>query len=303
MTRQFLSIGECMIEMAPRADGSYSMGFAGDTFNTAWYARRVAGPDLEIGYLSAVGDDGPSQEMTTFMREAGVRPELAVRPGRAVGLYMISLIEGERSFSYWRSTSAATTLADDLDRLPGLGAGDMAFFSGITLAILPESGREKLLAALAKARAEGVTVAFDPNLRPRLWSGTEDMCRWIMRGAEVADIALPSYEDEGAHFGDADKAATGARYLSAGAQLVIVKDGPLPVLLVTPEAENLVETVPAEQVVDTTAAGDSFNARFLVGVLSGETATVAAAQACGLSRQVIGAHGALVESASAPITG
>ena len=47
MTSRFLSIGECMIEMALQEDGRYAMGYAGDTFNTAWYARRVAGPEIE----------------------------------------------------------------------------------------------------------------------------------------------------------------------------------------------------------------------------------------------------------------
>lgn len=115
---KLLSIGECMIELAPTPADTFSMGFAGDTFNTAWYARRIAGPEIEVAYLSAVGDDEPSGRMTQFMSDAGVKPELTVRTGASVGLYMISLKDGERSFSYWRSASAARSLADDLTTLP-----------------------------------------------------------------------------------------------------------------------------------------------------------------------------------------
>ena len=77
-------------------------------------ASYCTGPDTEVAYLTAVGDDAPSAKLTEFMRDSGVIPELKVRPGGNLGLYMVSLQNGERSFSYWRSTAAARTLADDL---------------------------------------------------------------------------------------------------------------------------------------------------------------------------------------------
>lgn len=295
MTARFLAIGECMIEMAPQDDGRYLRGFAGDTFNTAWYARKIAPPDLEVGYLSAVGDDAQSQAMAQFITGSGVVAHLARRAGMTVGLYMITLDGGERSFAYWRATSAARTLADDLDRLPGLGAGDMAYFSGITLAILPDAGRNRLLEVLRHARRAGVTIAFDPNLRPRLWTGEAEMRDWITRGAAVADIALPSFEGELRFFGDADPAATAARYAAEGTGLIVVKNGPDPILILHGTTTAHVAPDPAPAVVDTTAAGDSFNARFLVDSMAGATPEAAAAAACALSARVIGARGALVE--------
>lgn len=292
---RLLAIGECMIELAPTGDGTFGMGFAGDTFNTAWYARHLAGPDIDIAYLSAIGDDAPSRDMQAFMAAGGIMPELVVRSGRSVGLYMISLRDGERSFSYWRSASAARTLADDLNELPGVSPGDIAFFSGITLAILPEEGRERLLSVLAEARARGITVAFDPNLRPRLWPDTATMCASIMQAATVADIALPSFEDEQGFFGDADIQATATRYAGAGAGLVVVKDGAGPVLVREDGRDESVPTEPATEIVDTTAAGDSFNAAVLVGLMTGRSAAEAARDGCALARKVIGARGALVE--------
>ena len=293
MTR-LLGIGECMIEMAPTAEGTFAMGFAGDTFNTCWYARRLAGPELRVGYLTAVGDDEPSQRMADFMRDAGVEPEFTVRSGGSVGLYMISLKDGERSFSYWRSTSAARTLADDLETLPDMGDGDVALVSGITLAILPEAGRTRLLEVLREARTRGVRVAFDPNIRPKLWESAEAMRHWVMAAAGVCDIALPSHEDESTHFGDPDAAATARRYAEAGASLVVVKDGAGPVMLLTPEGQDSVTPERVETVVDTTAAGDSFNAGFLVALLEGKPVAEAARAGCALSARVIGARGALV---------
>lgn len=294
MTGRFLAIGECMVEMAPREDGGYAMGFAGDTFNTAWYMQRCCGDVVETGYLSAVGDDDVSRRMTDFIAEAGIRPVLAVLPGRSVGLYLISLRDGERSFSYWRSASAARQLADHLGELARLGPGDMAFFSGITLAILDPEGRARLCAALMRARDAGARVAFDPNLRPRLWPDRETMCAAIMAGAGVADVALPSFEDEAGAFGDADPAATAERYRTAGAGLVVVKNGAGPIRLVEGDRASVVPVTPAGNVVDTTAAGDSFNARMLCGIMRGEAPAIAAAAASRLAGHVIGARGALV---------
>ncbi|PPB80829.1 2-dehydro-3-deoxygluconokinase [Albidovulum inexpectatum] len=299
MTRTLLSIGECMIELAPRSEDCLTMGFAGDTFNTAWYARRSLRPgdDIDIAYLSAVGDDTPSMRMTDFIRDAGIRPILRVRQGRSVGLYLISLNNGERSFSYWRDSSAARSLADDLEELPVKGQGDLVFISGITLAILPQAGRKRLYAALENARRNGVTVAFDPNLRPRLWSDTDEMRREIMRAASLADILLPSHEDEATHFGDRDPHATARRYLaacSAPGAMVVVKDGPGPVRIYAGGTHWDVPTVKSPHVEDTTAAGDSFNGRFLVGLMRGEPVAEAARAACQLAAQVIGKRGALV---------
>lgn len=295
MTRRFLSIGECMVEMAPREDGAFGMGFAGDAFNTAWYMRRCAGDEIEVGFLSAIGDDDVSRRMEDFMQAAGVRPYLAVLPGRSVGLYLISLRDGERSFSYWRSASAARDLADHLDEVTRLGPGDVAFFSGITLAILSGAGRDRLLDAMCQARAAGVRIAFDPNLRPRLWPDGATMCAAVMEGATVADIVLPSFEDEASWFDDADTAATARRYLDAGAGLVVVKDGANPVLLA--EAGNVREVPvrPAPRIVDTTAAGDSFNAGVLSGLMNGEAPDAAARAGAALAARVIGARGALVD--------
>ena len=284
-----------MIELAPDAAGKFDLGFAGDTFNTAWYARRLAGDDISVGYLSAIGDDEPSHRMAAFIENAGIEPHLAERVGRSVGLYMISLKDGERSFSYWRDASAARTLADDLTVLPDLQAGDVAYFSGITLAVLPEAGRKTLLDVLSRARGDGIQIAFDPNLRPRLWSDTQTMCDWIMQAASVSDIALPSFEDEQAFFGDTNPAETADRYSAAGVATVVVKDGPGDVLIRHAGGDDLVPNEAAKTVIDTTAAGDSFNAGYLVAKLQGQPDRNAVEQGCALARKVIAARGALVE--------
>jgi 2-dehydro-3-deoxygluconokinase len=168
--QNFLSIGECMIELASLGGDMMRKGFAGDTFNTAWYAQACRPEGWTVDYFTALGDDRASGEMLEFIQAAGVGTGHIKRmPGKAPGLYMIHLDKGERSFSYWRSVSAARELANDGDALAAaIDAADTVYFSGITLAILPPEGRNTLITLAAAARQEGKTVAFDPNLRPRL---------------------------------------------------------------------------------------------------------------------------------------
>ncbi len=293
---RFLSIGECMVELAPAAaPDEYRMGFAGDTFNTAWHLRQLR-PDARIRYFSKVGTDAVSDNMLAMMTAARIDTTHVSRTAdRSVGLYLISLSDGERSFSYWRDSSAAKGLAEDPAALAGaLADTDIAYFSGITLAILDAPGRSALLAALAAARANGVIIAFDTNLRPRLWTSPEAMRATVMAAAQVADIALPSFDDEAVHFGDADPAATAARYLSAGVRTVVVKNGAGPVTYVDGGTTGTVAPEPVARVVDTTAAGDSFNAGFFAGFDGPASVADRIRFASRVAGQVIGQKGALV---------
>lgn len=297
--KTFLSIGECMLELSPLGADDYRMGFAGDTFNTAWYARRLLPEDWTVAYGTCLGDDAVSGRMRTFMEGAGIETATIRQvPGRTVGLYMIQLQAGERSFAYWRGESAARCLADDPAWLDGiLDRAGAILFSGITLAILSPEGRERFCKALSAARKAGKLVAFDPNHRPRLWDGPEDMRTGLMRGAAVADIVLPSFDEEAALFGDSGPAATIARYANAGARLVAVKNGPGPLHVWDRDGfAHAFAPPPVAEVVDTTAAGDSFNAGFLAAHLQGAPLAEAVERGMILSARVVGAKGALVNT-------
>jgi 2-dehydro-3-deoxygluconokinase len=125
----FLAIGECMVEMAPTGGGTFAKGFAGDTLNTAWYVRKSLSQDWAVSYLTAVGNDQISEEMIAFLDGAGLTTDHIQRLNdRTIGLYLIQLNDGERSFAYWRSQSAARCLADDAAALSdgdGCGRADL----------------------------------------------------------------------------------------------------------------------------------------------------------------------------------
>lgn len=301
-SKLILSIGEAMVELSEAGQSDlWRLGIAGDTLNTAWYLRRLLPADWRVGYCSRVGESEFSRKMLDFLDAEGIETTHVTRdPRREIGLYAISLKDGERSFSYWRETSAARGLADDPRRLAAaLDGVRIAYFSGITLAILPEPGRARLIEALTAARAAGTQVVFDPNLRPRLWPDAETMRDRIEAAAGIADLVLPSFDDERDHFGDADPQATVARYLGCGARQVVVKAGGEPIRHGGHEGEGLIDGLHREQPVDTTAAGDSFNAGYLAARLQGAGIPGAIRAAHDLSRRVIRHRGALVREAVA----
>ncbi len=298
MTNRILCIGECMVELAPLGEGTYRQGFAGDTFNMAWYLRHLLPADWQVDYLTAVGDDAMSARMIGFMRAAGIGTDhVAIRPGGTPGLYLISVQEGERSFSYWRAQSAARTLAQDGAALERAFAGARTLvFSGITLAIVPEPDRHLLLAALKSARLAGSQIVFDPNVRPRLWPNADAMRAAITEAASVADLVLPSFDDDRAAFGDASPVATAERYARLGATEVVVKNGAGVIHWRDQAGSGSWQPPPAPSIVDTTAAGDSFNAAYLCARLSGADAKAAIEKGAAVAAQVIGGQGALVSS-------
>jgi len=175
----------------------------------AWRRRRHAQHSLvceaiaqsiavAVAYGTRIGTDRFSQRIDDFIANADIETTWIQRDTkRTAGLYAINLDGGERSFSYWRSQSAARHFADDPVWLArALHASDLIYLSGITLAILTPQAQDNLLAALALARQSGQTIAFDPNIRASLWSSSTHMREVIMRAASVSHWVLPSFDDE-----------------------------------------------------------------------------------------------------------
>lgn len=293
-TKGVAAIGECMLELSGRKGDDWRLGFAGDTFNTLWAMRALLPADVPADYVSAFGDDPFSRDQIAFFHSHDIGiARSPVIPGARPGLYAITLNGAERSFTYWRSDAAARRLADDPAALrASLDGRRLAYFSGITLAILEPRARKSLLDTLKEVRAGGTTIAFDPNYRPRLWPSPDAARAAIAEALRVADIALPTFPDEQSLFGDASPEATAERLAEAGVGEIVVKDGEAPALVIAAGAATSVPAVKVEA-VDTTGAGDSFNGGYLAARLSGDAPADAARRAHRVAAAVVQVRGAL----------
>ena len=297
-------VGEAEIELLRGGDGRFGIGCGGDTFNAAVYLARAG---IDTAFATALGEDPYSDAILALAAAEGVASDLVVRMrGRLPGL---AVIDADAAGARRRYDWCGEAPARELFELPewgrvaeGLMRAQLIYFSGITLSLYSNNGLGRFLALIEMARQQGVKIAFDGNFRPRGWRGDLARTRAVfMEALKRVDIALPAYDDEAVLWGDPSPEATVARLQAFGIAEIAVKNGPNSALVA---AAGRSEFVPVPEVVvpvDTTAAGDSFNAGYLAARLSGKAPAAAAAAAHQLAAQVIRHRGALMPRAAAAV--
>ena len=237
--------------------------------------------------------------MLTAWRQEQIDTRFAPRVAdRTTGLYAISLdAAGERSFHYWRDAAPARDMLSGPEGdalVSALQDMDALYFSGITLAILRPEGQERLLALAQAFKAAGKLVAYDPNHRERLWAGQDarDMNR---RAFAASTLALPSKDEI-------------AMLLEGGVEElvtlcddeIVLRQGAPALDIYTDGAWQNVALTKAHTVVDTTAAGDSFNGTYLAARLSSIPPIEAARRAHAVALAVIARRGAVIPKDAMP---
>lgn len=296
------AVGEAMIEMAETGDGIYRKGFAGDTFNTAWHMAQIPDLTLPVRFVTKVGTDTLSGEFIATLDAAGLDTSFVGRVAdRTMGLYMIELDGTERSFHYWREMSAARLLADEDTWLAqSLQGAGLIHVSGITLAILRPEARARLISTLALARMQGAIVSFDPNVRPRLWPSADVARNAIQAMLAVTDLALPSFDDEAALWGDRSPDETVERLRAAHVSEIVVKNGAAAVTSWDGDRFTQAPCKPVAGIRDTSGAGDAFNAGYLAARLAGHTPENAIASGQIMSAAVLQHFGARIPAGQVP---
>ena len=296
MNNRIVFAGEVMGELRGDVAG-YAVGFAGDTFNAAVYCKRALGDAGKVSYLTRLGHDPLSEGAVTLARSEQIDTHLMRRDtSRNIGLYAVKTDEhGERSFFYWRDQSAARALFSDPKELDALEQADILCLSGITLAILQPNQRSALLGRIAELRTAGyLRLCFDSNYRPALWEDIATARSVITEAWSQTDIALPSVDDEMELFGDPDATAVMARLRDLGLRHGALKrsdKGPAPL---DPSITITAGFPRAEHVVDTTAAGDSFNGGYLAALMQGQSVEDCMLAGHMTARKVVGQPGAII---------
>ncbi|HCH49481.1 MAG TPA: sugar kinase [Proteus sp.] len=293
-------IGECMIELSGQPFQPQQQRFGGDTLNTALYLSRLM-PALHPVYITGLGADAYSKLMQQAWEQEGINCQSIITiPEKLPGLYAIEIDpQGERSFHYWRNDAAARYIATDkrftqyLNQLPD---HSVVYLSGISLAILPQEGKQALLSQLSKLKKRGITLIVDSNYRPRLWNSIDDAQIWFEKLYQLSDIALVTGDDEQLLWqqGSLSETAIAERLHQQGNHSVIVKLGSRGAFWSKDGLSGYITPKPIDNVIDTTAAGDSFNAAFIAAWLQKKCLPSCCLWGNTLAGLVIQHHGAII---------
>lgn len=292
MKLDVITAGEAMVLFAAQQPGaledvaSFAQATAGAELNVAIGLARLG---LRVGYLTRLGDDSFGRCIAKALSREGIDTRHAtVDPQHATGFMLKSRsVDGsDPAIEYHRRGSAASRIgAADLPH-EALAQARHLHLSGVFAAVSP-STREFVFALAAAARAAGLTVSFDPNLRPSLWPSREEMVDCLGRLAAFADWVLPGLDEGRLLTGQASAEGIAEHYLAGGAHAVAVKLGAAGAYFASASERGIAPGVPVPRVVDTVGAGDGFAVGVISALLEGLPLGEAAARGNRIGARVV----------------
>ena len=264
-----VALGEPMIEFNQQDATSprdYRLGFGGDTSNFAVSAARQG---ARVGYITRVGRDAFGEMLLALWREEGVDASgVAIDDSASTGIYFVTHSAAGHAFTYYRAGSAASRMRPADLPIELIERAKYLHVSGISQAI-SASACDAVFHAIERARAAGVKVTYDPNLRLKLWSlprAKEVICAT----AAMSDHFLPSLDDVRTLSGLTEPEAIHDWCLTLGAKTVTLKIGPDGVI--TGDAAKR-QRIAGNSVdcVDATGAGDCFDGAFVARLAAGDS--------------------------------
>lgn len=269
MSAEIIAIGEPMLEFnqVREDDGSirYLPGFGGDTSNFAVAAARQG---ARVAYFTRLGADAFGDAFIDLWRDEGIDTGLVIRDaGAPTGIYFVTHSEASHAFTYFRKDSAASRMGSSDVPAEAITRARVLHVSGISQAI-STSACDAVFASMDAARANGVSVSYDTNLRLKLW----DLPRAravIHESIAMSNICLPSLDDARELTGLEDAEAIVDFYLAKGAEVVALKLGPEGALVADAGERHRVPGL-AMATVDATGAGDTFDGAFVAMMVAGK---------------------------------
>jgi len=284
---QVIGIGEVGLDLiasepVPLIEAStFVKCFGGAPMNTAVGVSRLG---VSSGAIAAVGDDPFGEYIINELKKNRVdtsRIVIKKRTRTTIAFVINQPITGEKtSFFYrkpWVGQTADSALElNDID-LQYISKARVVHVSGHSLSQNP--ARKAILSAVKYAKENGVRISFDPTLRADCWNSEATIKKMYRQMLRIADIATFSDEESKFMFGTNDPIEVAEKVLKFGVNIVGVKRGSKGSLIRSKEGPEI--SVPAFKVdvIDTTGAGDGWDAGLLVALLRGfgleECATIA----------------------------
>ena len=300
-------IGEPLVELSLSDEQGDNLQRrpGGDSLNMAIYLSRLLDKDRhQLSYFTRLGDDASSRWLMTALRtEAISTHQIGIEAGGQPGLCQIeNLAGGERRFAYWRSDSPARRMFINQNHphTTAFRGFDMLVFSAVTLAILQPAARENMLRQVAELAESGTAVVFDTNYRPALWHSPEIARHWVERASHLATLLMPTTDDLRPLY-DVSSPTDMFRMLSDQYRCdIVLKDGGQPVQTRIDGIPGIFPLDCSGPRIDTTGAGDSFNAGFVAARISGQSPEDSVTAAHQLASIVVAHRNAVIPISAMP---
>jgi 2-dehydro-3-deoxygluconokinase len=269
-----VAVGEAMIEFNEARAGdsrTWLQGYGGDTSNMAIAAARLG---ARSAYVTRVGNDAFGRRLVALWHGEGVATDgVGVDDDAPTGVYFVSHGADGHEFSYLRSGSAASRMTPASLPLAVLRNTRVLHLSAISQAI-STSACDACLAAIDAARAAGAHIAYDTNLRLKLWPLARAKAV-IFETLRMADWALPGRDDAKLLFGDDDPSRIVDACHALGCAIVVLKLGRDGCLVSDGARRERFDGV-SVRAIDATGAGDCFDGAFAARMVAGDDAFAAA---------------------------
>ena len=280
---KFVLAGEAMAlfiaqEEAPLEEVvHWESAVAGAELNVAIGLSRLG---HSVSYLTALGDDSFGRMLHAFLRRNNIGEDLVFTDATRQTGFMLKgkVSRGDPPIQYFRKGSAASALGEEQTAscLDGKEGG-VLHMTGIFPA-LSESALAASESLMRRAREKGMTVTFDPNLRPQLWKDTKTMAETLNRLAGYADVFLPGdlkgsvLDNLEYRFNNEHPADYRHPSMSVSDIVAIKRDGKTGAkgaFGATKDERFQEPTFRAEKIVDTVGAGDGFAAGVISAMAEG----------------------------------
>lgn len=254
-TRCTLVIGEALIDVVRRADGSVDEHAGGSPANVALGLGRLG---HQVQFATQIGDDAHGRMISDRLRAAGVElsdHSVTASPTSTA----IATLD--------RSGAARYEFEITWERFAELPTTDVTHVHCGSIATTLQPGADSVLDYI-KAHRQRVSVSYDPNARPSLMGDPVDVAATVERLVGLSDVVKASDEDIEWLYPGTPLLDVLQRWSALGATLlVITRGGGGAVVRTGTDTDATAFRAPPVDVVDTVGAGDSFMAGLISGLL------------------------------------